>query len=56
MPIAPEILEMAAEITKESIRASGRGYVEEPEKVSAFLEAIVQTLDELRWRPSKQGA
>ena len=51
MPIAPEVLTMAVDITKETIRSSG-GKLEEPEKVTQFLADIVHKLDELRWMKS----
>ncbi|MGH9554657.1 MAG: hypothetical protein ACRD2Y_02435 [Terriglobales bacterium] len=56
MAIAPEIITVAAEITKESIRVSGGQYIENPEKVAAFLEVVVHKLDELRWGKSSGGA
>ncbi len=56
MAIAPEIVTIAAEITKESIRVSGGQYIENPEKVAAFLEVLVHKLDELRWSKSVGGA
>ncbi|MGH6629285.1 MAG: hypothetical protein ACREB3_06110 [Burkholderiales bacterium] len=55
MAIAPEIITVAAEITKESIRVSGGQYIENPEKVAAFLEVVVHKLDELRWGKSVGG-
>ncbi len=56
MAIAPELVTLAAEITKESIRVSGGQYIENPEKVAAFLEAMVSKLDQLRWSKSSGGA
>jgi hypothetical protein len=55
MAIAPELITIAAEITKESIRVSGGQYIENPEKVAAFLEVVVHKLDELRWGKSSGG-
>ena len=55
MAIAPELMNIAAEITKESIRVSGGQYIENPEKVAAFLEVVVHKLDELRWGKSSGG-
>ena len=55
MAIAPELINIAAEITKESIRVSGGQYIENPEKVAAFLEVVVGKLDELRWSKSRGG-
>lgn len=56
MAIAPELMTIAAEITKESIRVSGGQCIENPEKVAAFLEVVVHKLDELRWGKSSGGA
>ncbi|HXE92029.1 MAG TPA: hypothetical protein VNK82_13815 [Terriglobales bacterium] len=55
MPIAPEVLTMAVDITKETIRSSG-GKLEEPEKVAKFLEEVCHKLDELRWMKSVSPA
>lgn len=55
MAIAPEVMNMASEITKECIRVSGGQYIENPEKVAAFLEVVVHKLDELRWGKSSGG-
>jgi hypothetical protein len=55
MAIAPELVTIAAEITKESIRVSGGQYIENPEKVAAFLDVLVHKLDELRWSRSVGG-
>ncbi|MCI0402601.1 MAG: hypothetical protein L0212_03660 [Acidobacteria bacterium] len=56
MAIAPEIVNMAAEITKQCIGVSGGQYIENPEKVAAFLDVVVHKLDELRWSKSVGGA
>jgi hypothetical protein len=55
MAIAPEVMNMAAEITKECIRVSGGQYIENPEKVAEFLDVVVRKLDELRWSRSVGG-